>query len=166
MFFYNRRDGRTQWERPKELAEEKDKAEATVALQVRPQMARGAWKPIVDENSGRTYYYNTVTGESRWTDPNEAPKDAEQKKKSMWKQIIDEITGRIMFYNAKTMEKTSWQGSFGCARCTEGSNHKRGISREEHVANASRSDQRPTLLLQRADGKVSVDAACWYGRAS
>lgn len=32
---------------------------------------KGEWKQAVDD-LGRTFFYHTVTGESRWTDPNDA----------------------------------------------------------------------------------------------
>jgi hypothetical protein len=31
----------------------------------------GGWQKFVDENTGATYYFNTSTGESSWTDPEE-----------------------------------------------------------------------------------------------
>ena len=112
VFFYNRKDGRTQWERPQELNKDDVQPSPKESAAAAAQASNGeaGMKPILDEGTGRTYYYNTQTGESRWTDPRIASSESAEEavKKSMWQKIIDEITGRIMFYNAKTME-TSWQ---------------------------------------------------------
>eukprot|EP01039_Chlorochromonas_danica_P001680 gene1680-1834_t len=84
------------------------------------------WERVIDEGSGREYYFNTITGETTWDPPAEmeAPQESQveeygqQQQESFhaaaeseggeWSEVVDETTGQVYFYNATTGE-TSWE---------------------------------------------------------
>jgi len=55
--------------------------------------------PYVDDDSGRRYYHDEVTGETTWEHPE--GEDME------WKEFYSEDHGRPYFHNLKT-DETSW----------------------------------------------------------
>jgi hypothetical protein len=71
------------------------------------------WSAAVDKNTGKTYYYNKKTKETRWTKPeeNEDPsKDAPEN----WAATVDKKTGKTYYYNKVTKE-TRWTKPAGVA---------------------------------------------------
>jgi hypothetical protein len=60
-----------------------------------------SWKQGSDA-TGRNYYYNYVTGESRWT----PPEDWNVKPADQWVRNVDE-RGNVYYYNIKT-GKSRW----------------------------------------------------------
>lgn len=64
-------------------------------------MTRARWEEEISSD-GRTYYYNPVTGESRWTMPGVEKSEAES-----WK-ILKDGEGHTYYYNAKT-KVTTWK---------------------------------------------------------
>ena len=50
-----------------------------------------------DTNDGATYWWNSVTGESQWTDPHADPA-------TQWEENIDEKSGRTYWWNRITHE--------------------------------------------------------------
>jgi len=61
------------------------------------------WKEAVDENTGRTYYFNEQTLEVSW----EKPGTTKENDDDPWLEVTDPKSGRTYFYNTKTKE-TSW----------------------------------------------------------
>ena len=59
------------------------------------------WAATVDAASGRTYYYNSDTGETTWTLPDTAALPAP------WSAALDPTSGRTYYYRTDTGE-TSW----------------------------------------------------------
>lgn len=59
------------------------------------------WQEVVDPGSGQVYYYNPVTQETSWTNPNADPATA-------WQEVVDASTGATYYYNPITQE-TSWE---------------------------------------------------------
>eukprot|EP01043_Picozoa_sp_COSAG02_P005479 COSAG02_NODE_148_length_33809_cov_158.369594_23_plen_1464_part_00 len=59
---------------------------------------RDAWEMHTDDaNAGSTYWWNSVTGESRWTDPHADPS-------TQWEENIDDKSGRKYWWNKITHE--------------------------------------------------------------
>ena len=56
----------------------------------------GPWQPTIDEESGDTYYYNTVTGESTWTKPSDFPSHT-----AVWKKTFDPQYKQYYFFNSE-----------------------------------------------------------------
>ena len=84
------------------------------------------WKEMTDKNTGKKFYYNTVTRKTQWTLP-KATAVAEQvnvesgkqvndhtsstataESRSDWKEMTDKNSGKKFFYNVKT-RKTQWE---------------------------------------------------------
>lgn len=61
--------------------------------------AQTDWRELIDESTGRTYFFNQVTGESQWIDPRKATLVDED-----WCQLVDAETQRKYFYNKRTGE--------------------------------------------------------------
>ena len=84
------------------------------------------WKEMTDKNTGKKFYYNTVTRKTQWTLP-KATAVAEQvnvesdrqtndhtsstataESRSDWKEMTDKNSGKTFYYNVKT-RKTQWE---------------------------------------------------------
>jgi outer membrane protein assembly factor BamB len=66
----------------------------------------------VDAESGRTYYYHSVTGEVTWVDQRPPGSDrqtapAKASAAVEWSSAIDAASGKTYYYNAATGE-TKW----------------------------------------------------------
>jgi polyglutamine-binding protein 1 len=87
---------------------------ATLSLQGEKEEAEGKkqekWTEVRDPSTGKTYFYNSVTGVSSWTDPRAiAPKPAVSNSSlvSPWTAKQDPASGKMYYYNSATNE-TSW----------------------------------------------------------
>ena len=58
-----------------------------------------------DEQNGLAWYYNAVTGESTWVEPEGGENSAVL---PIWREMTDEATGNTYFYNRETGEST-WE---------------------------------------------------------
>jgi hypothetical protein len=65
-------------------------------------MCRSDWQTLVDESTGNTYYFNPVTQETSWTNPNLTANDA-----AAWQTLVDAGSGATYYYNTVSGE-TSW----------------------------------------------------------
>ena len=70
------------------------------------------WTEIYDEGSGQYYFYNTVTGETSWENPNKSLIDSKSDSNPPallpgWTQLFDEGSGTNYYYNEETGE-TRW----------------------------------------------------------
>ena len=59
------------------------------------------WKEVLDETTGKTYYWNPETGDTRWNRPGEEEEEEEE-----WKEAVD-AKGRTFYFNTQTGE-TKW----------------------------------------------------------
>ena len=76
------------------------------------------WVAQLDESSGSTYYFNTLTGESTWEKPEGWPEEAEAteteavaeepKEKDLWTEVLDEGSNQVYYFNTVTGE-SSWE---------------------------------------------------------
>ena len=56
----------------------------------------------MDESTGGKYYYNSVTQETSWTNPNLSADDP-----AAWQEAVDESSGQTYYYNCVS-QVTSW----------------------------------------------------------
>jgi len=70
------------------------------------------WKETVDATSGRTYYYNTETGATQWTNP-DTNSDTEK-----WQSTTDATTGKTYLFNTLTGE-TKWAQEAQPSKCKQ-----------------------------------------------
>jgi hypothetical protein len=88
---------------------------ASLSLQEGKEEVDGAkkqekWTEVRDPSTGKTYFHNSVTGVSSWTDPRAiAPKPAVSNSSlvSPWTAKQDPASGKTYYYNSATNE-TSW----------------------------------------------------------
>lgn len=66
------------------------------------------WEAIYDEGSQQYYYYNKVTNETSWSNPNESVASSN----SAWEKLFDETSNKYYYYNSTTNE-TSWDPPAG-----------------------------------------------------
>ena len=88
-----------------------------VAMAVKPQPAvmiaapGSGWQAQVDASTGRTYYYNKVTGESSWSPPaapvQPPPGVMQPAPESEWQTQVDRASGKTYYINRVTGE-SSW----------------------------------------------------------
>ena len=82
--------------------------------------AKTLWKPVTDPNSGRTYYVNRNTKETRWDKPADADqpwveggRTEEQQLPVGWVQHFDPKKQKPYYHNVATGE-TSWRRPVAC----------------------------------------------------
>ncbi|XP_078501138.1 rho GTPase-activating protein 27 isoform X3 [Lissotriton helveticus] len=100
-----------------ELRQEAAKAGSSSRLQSTSSTI-DEWETHTDQDSGKLFYYNSLTGETTWEspfyqtdDPVNSPNSVISEAspiESEWDRYFDEPTGRFFFYNSSTGE-TSWQ---------------------------------------------------------
>ena len=77
------------------------------------------WKPVNDPKSGRTYYVNRNTKETRWDKPADADQPwvkggaAEEQLPAGWVQHFDPKKQKPYYHNTATGE-TSWKRPVAC----------------------------------------------------
>ncbi|KAL2100555.1 hypothetical protein ACEWY4_002316 [Coilia grayii] len=87
------------------------------ALQ-RPLLTVEGWEMHTDKDTGKAFFYQPSTGQSRWEDPRSPGMDSlasplsatsstSSSRGSDWEQILDEASGRHYYYNPSSGQ-TSW----------------------------------------------------------
>ncbi|KAJ7426680.1 hypothetical protein WISP_13640 [Willisornis vidua] len=69
LFYYNPVTGETTWQCPFGRAADTGSATASPASSLAHSPEFPAWEQHVDEGSGQTFFYNSVTGETSWDPP-------------------------------------------------------------------------------------------------
>lgn len=70
------------------------------------------WVEAKDPKSGKTYYYNKATKQTKWTKPDSAEKpadtSADAENPALWKEGTDPKSGKKYYYN-KSTKQTTWK---------------------------------------------------------
>jgi hypothetical protein len=66
------------------------------------------WEAIFDEGTQQYYYFNKVTNETSWSNPNEVVASTS----TNWEKILDEGSGKYYYFNSSTNE-TTWDPPAG-----------------------------------------------------
>ena len=75
-----------------------------------PHMLPSAWRSVRDPESGELYYFNKITGETRWENPFEeedVPPKPNIKLPPDWEAVYDKESNDFYYWNVKTQE-TTW----------------------------------------------------------
>ncbi len=67
----------------------------------------GDWVENTDPSSGKKYYANVTTQETRWTWPDDIPKEETSGGDDDWEERVDPGSGKTYYVNKKTQE-TQW----------------------------------------------------------
>jgi len=78
-YYYNKVTKETTWTKPACLDGVEPKQSTATAVSTEPAKAEKQWREVTDIKSGRTYWYDKVTKQTTWTNPN---KDAAGEKES------------------------------------------------------------------------------------
>ena len=79
-------------------------------VSVGPASADSVWEELVDESTGRTYWFNNETEESTWDDPHAKAVDVDDGgagEEKVWTKFLDDDTGQAFYFNESTGE-TTW----------------------------------------------------------
>jgi len=74
-------------------------------------MLPSAWRSVKDPESGEYYYFNKITGETRWDNPFEEEESTNPATKDLlpdWEAVLDKESGDYYYWNIKTQE-TTWE---------------------------------------------------------
>jgi len=69
-YYYNKVTKETTWTKPACLDGVEPKQSTATAVSTEPAKAEKQWREVTDIKSGRTYWYDKVTKQTTWTDPN------------------------------------------------------------------------------------------------
>jgi hypothetical protein len=140
VYYANKQTKQTSWKRPALEPEVVEEPRATRQSATRENAPRAAaapapaaasqdvWREVVDKKTGKTYYYNKETKETRWTNPST---DAQSKRsdsalssttasdsypdthpRKTFVEKVDPQSGRSYWVNLKT-RSTSWKAPEG-----------------------------------------------------
>jgi C-terminal processing protease CtpA/Prc len=129
VYYANKQTKQTSWKKPVLEAEpvqetRVSRQSATKENDSRPSAApaQEVWREVVDKKSGKTYYYNKETKETRWTNPAAESKRAESAAsastglesvypdahpRKLYVEKVEPQSGRSYWVNLKT-RATSW----------------------------------------------------------
>ena len=108
-FYYNKKTKKTQWTKPVENNDDKEKDQ--VDTKKRPtqkmrkrstviQSMKNNWQEMKDPKSGKTFYYNKITGESAWNIPKQASAattavSSDSKSEAVTTTITDDYNNKV-----------------------------------------------------------------------
>ncbi len=134
VYYANKQTKQTSWKRPDLEPEVVEEPRATRQSATKESASRGTaapaaasqdvWREVVDKKTGKTYYYNKETKETRWNNPAadvqpkrsdsalSALEHADSHPRKMFVEKVDPQSGRSYWVNLKT-RATSWKAPEG-----------------------------------------------------
>ena len=70
-YYFNGVSGESQWEKPESWVDEETEDLPAAPPEEEEAPSLSQWSEVLDEGSGQTYYFNTITGESQWEKPDD-----------------------------------------------------------------------------------------------
>ena len=70
-YYFNGMSGESQWEKPEGWVDEETEDLPAAPPEEEQAPSLSQWSEVLDEGSGQTYYFNTITGESQWEKPDD-----------------------------------------------------------------------------------------------
>jgi hypothetical protein len=174
-YFYNKATKETAWRLPEGAARVGGGTVADVPLAVAATAAssssapaprrKALWREVVDERTGKTYWYNRETRVSSWTAPQSAPAPAPAADDSPallpagWRSAQDPRSGRTYYYNKGTKER-SWKPPSAAPPAAAANNNDDDEEEEDEGVRApTQEESAPPVSASRRQSAHAVSAA-------
>eukprot|EP00941_MAST-03F_sp_MAST-3F-sp1_P000797 g797.t1 len=122
-YYFNTTSGEYRWELPPDFDEEDldgavDQDDEWLVEQDTKELTERSqptgrrlleWEELWDEETGKIYFYNATSGETRWTLPDADEMEGKKTGRKIvdWDEVLDEESGQFYYVNTRTGE-TTW----------------------------------------------------------